>query len=79
MSVVVLVFSSNIFGAGWPDIYTCQQWQRGPNYGMSPAKPDCIRAKSVVMITMGVSGGVGFLIGYAVPAQLAHERAFTNI
>ena len=42
----------------------CGQRRAPPDYKLTPGKPECMRAREVVRITMGVSAGVGILIGY---------------
>jgi hypothetical protein len=67
MSIVVLVFSASIFGNGWPDSNICRRWGPPtlPNhpYQPLPETSECLKAKNDLRIMMGVSGGVGILIG----------------
>lgn len=67
MSIVVLVFSAGIFGNGWPDSNICRRWGPptvpGRPYQPLPETGECRKAKDDLRIMMGVSGGVGLLIG----------------
>ena len=68
MSIVMFVFSEQVFRRGWPDEYWCRRWEaRKPPY-LEPPKMlnptgECIKARNDLRIMMGVSAGVGYLIG----------------
>jgi hypothetical protein len=63
MSIVILVFSGEILGPGWPDSSFCRRWRSYPDYGYDPPTLECKQARNVIRITMGVSAGVGIVIG----------------
>jgi hypothetical protein len=73
MSIVILVFSAGIFGNGWPNSNMCRRWQQpirpGP-YKPLPETRECTKAKNDIRIMMGVSGGVGIVIGILILATL---------
>jgi hypothetical protein len=66
MSTVMFVFSEQVFRRGWPDEYWCRNWHSPspypgvPDYG--PRK-DCLDGVNDLRVMMGVSAGVGYLIG----------------
>lgn len=61
--ILILVYSGNIFGNGWPDANWCY------NYYPEPRIPDakCLHKRDLVRIVMGVTGGLGFVTGYGHP------------
>ena len=66
MLIMLLVFSDQLIGDGWPDamegfynIFCVGRW-RGP--GDWFIDPKCEHARDVIKILMGVSAGVGILI-----------------
>jgi len=66
MLAVMLVFSAEIFNNGWPDSNFCRRWSRTPYPGRPETLPErweCVRARDNLRIMLGVSAGVGILIG----------------
>jgi hypothetical protein len=63
MSIVIFIFSGEILGNGWPDSSFCSRAGGYPDYKPLPETWECKEARNVVRITMGVSAGVGILIG----------------
>ncbi|KAE9362948.1 hypothetical protein N431DRAFT_390431 [Stipitochalara longipes BDJ] len=68
MSIVMLVFSEQVFRRGWPDEYWCRRWEpQKPPYIKPPKllNPtwECIKARRDLRVMIGVSAGVGYLIG----------------
>ena len=66
MLIMLLVFSDQLIGDGWPDakegfynIFCVGRW-RGP--GDWFIDPKCEHARDVIKILMGVSAGIGILI-----------------
>lgn len=73
MSIVIFVFSGEIFWNGWPGTNFCQRWNNYPDYKPLPETLECRQARDVVRITMGISAGFGIIIGQA------FSRPFPNI
>jgi hypothetical protein len=73
MSIVIVLFSAAVFVDGWPDSNMCQRWSRptqpGP-YEPLPSTSECIKAINDLRIMLGVSGGVGVIIGILVLTTL---------
>ncbi len=62
MPIVILVYSGNVFGYGWPEQNWCRyDYWRGGRYEPSP---ECLYKMNVARILFGVSAGLGFVIGY---------------
>ncbi|KAH7327087.1 hypothetical protein BKA65DRAFT_509908 [Rhexocercosporidium sp. MPI-PUGE-AT-0058] len=57
--ILILVFSGNIFGNGWPDRNWCYEYYREPRL----PDPQCLYMRDIVKILMGVTGGLGFISG----------------
>ncbi|KAH7379831.1 hypothetical protein BKA64DRAFT_686446 [Cadophora sp. MPI-SDFR-AT-0126] len=57
--ILILVFSGNIFGYGWPDRNWCYEYYREP----MKTDPHCVHMRGIVRILMGVTGGLGFVTG----------------
>jgi len=67
MSIVILVFSTEIFVDGWPGINMCLRWDPptapGQPYKPLPERVECLKAKINLRIMLGVSGAFGLIIG----------------
>ncbi|KAF4635582.1 hypothetical protein G7Y89_g2513 [Cudoniella acicularis] len=71
MSIVILVFSSKLFADGWPNDGFCHRWiypapmpgNRWPSPIPTPESEECISARVILRIVMGVGAGTGILIG----------------
>jgi hypothetical protein len=63
MSVVIFIFSAEILGDGWPSYNFCARWRGYPDNRPLPETRECQEARNVVRITMGVSAGIGIVIG----------------
>ncbi|KAG4438623.1 hypothetical protein IFR05_005906 [Cadophora sp. M221] len=57
--ILILVYSGNIFGNGWPDANWCYEYYREPR----TQDPKCLHMRDIVRILMGVTGGLGFVTG----------------
>ena len=62
MPILILVYSGNVFGLGWPVENWCPFRYVRP--GEMERSPECLHAVNVVRILFGVSAGLGFVIGY---------------
>ncbi|OCK92855.1 uncharacterized protein K441DRAFT_662504 [Cenococcum geophilum 1.58] len=63
MSIVIFVFSGEIFWNGWPGTNFCRRWNNYPDYKPLPETLECRQARDVVRIMMGISAGFGIIIG----------------
>jgi hypothetical protein len=61
MSILILIYSGDVFGYGWPDTDWCRRdyWRGGPN----EPNAECLYTVKVARILLGVGGGLGFVIG----------------
>ncbi|KAL5327567.1 hypothetical protein ACEPPN_005267 [Leptodophora sp. 'Broadleaf-Isolate-01'] len=57
--ILILIYSGNIFGNGWPDANWCYEYYREPRI----PNPKCLHMRDIVRILMGVTGGLGFVTG----------------
>ncbi|KAK0113477.1 hypothetical protein ONS95_013734 [Cadophora gregata] len=57
--ILILIYSGNIFGYGWPDRNWCYEYYREP----MKTDPHCLRMRGTVRILMGVTGGLSFVTG----------------
>lgn len=58
LAILILIYAGNIFGGGWPRSDWCYDYYGNP-YGIA----QCIHLQVAVMALMGVSSGLGFLVG----------------
>jgi hypothetical protein len=65
MSIVLFVFSSQMFGYGWPDSNFCRRWNYYPGRPSQPVPENrrCIEGRDVLRILMGISAGFGIILG----------------
>ncbi|KAH8801419.1 hypothetical protein F5884DRAFT_862117 [Xylogone sp. PMI_703] len=71
ISIVIFVFSGRLFSDGWPNSNFCRRWENTPgNYRPLPDTPECIEARTTVRIMIGVSAGMGIIIGLFILAVL---------
>ena len=61
MPILILIYSGDVFGYGWPDINWCHYdyWRGGSN----EPSAECLYTVKVARILLGVGGGLGFVIG----------------
>ncbi|PVH83938.1 hypothetical protein DL98DRAFT_91209 [Cadophora sp. DSE1049] len=57
--ILILIYSGNIFGYGWPDRNWCYEYYREP----VKTDPHCLHMRGIVRILMGITGGLGFVTG----------------
>ncbi|RFU26831.1 hypothetical protein B7463_g9504, partial [Scytalidium lignicola] len=71
MSIVIFIFSGKLFGNGWPGANFCRRWENTPgHYRPLPDTPECIEARTTVRLMMGVSAGMGIIVGLLILTML---------
>jgi hypothetical protein len=62
LAILILIYAGNIFAGGWFKADWCPVYYR-PGYPGYPADVHCRHLEVAVKVLIGVSSGLGFLIG----------------